>query len=53
MAVSRQHRVHDGKIRCGIAKMDIAPISNASKFMPVIANQDLTSVQITVNKRIA
>ena len=35
MAVSRQHRVNDSKIRCRIAKMHISPINHSSKFVRV------------------
>ena len=53
MAVSREHRMNDGKIRGRITEMNIAPVDHTSKFMRVFANQELTSMQIAVDKRAA
>src|SRR5213594_2455049 len=53
MAVLRQHRVNDSIIRSRIAKMNISPINHSSKFIRVVSNEDLTPVQIAMNKRVA
>ena len=53
MGVSRQHRVDDGKIRSRVAKMDISPVNYGSKFVRVVGNQDLTVMQVAVDKRVA
>ena len=53
MTVSRQHRVDGSKVRRGVAKVDIAPVDHTSKLVRVVGNQDLTSMQIAVDKRVA
>jgi len=52
MAVSRQHRVDDGKIRGGITKVDISPINHTGKFVCIVGDQDLTAMQVAVDKRV-